>query len=146
MLAKPSKCEAAFDDEEAEEDDAFVKQVALTVPTTDDPSLFVLTFRMWVLGILSYVRDPLLPEPVSLLPRRATLDLGRLRPDSGGATGSPHGFQDHKPSVLPGQALGIHTQPRSIQREGTRTQHHLRQSWGSDGLRHPRCHCAQGFL
>ncbi|PIA48849.1 hypothetical protein AQUCO_01300037v1 [Aquilegia coerulea] len=32
-----------------------VKQVALTVPTTDDPSLPVVTFRMWVLGILCCV-------------------------------------------------------------------------------------------
>ncbi|XP_061352209.1 oligopeptide transporter 7-like [Gastrolobium bilobum] len=32
-----------------------IKQVALTVPTTDDPSLPVLTFRMWVLGTLSCV-------------------------------------------------------------------------------------------
>ncbi|CAM8881944.1 unnamed protein product [Rhodiola kirilowii] len=30
-----------------------VKQVALTVPITDDPTLPVLTFRMWVLGALS---------------------------------------------------------------------------------------------
>lgn len=32
-----------------------VEQVALTVPTTDDPSIPVLTFRMWVLGTLSCV-------------------------------------------------------------------------------------------
>ncbi|KAF7810501.1 oligopeptide transporter 7-like [Senna tora] len=32
-----------------------IKQVALTVPTTDDPSLPVLTFRMWVLGTVSCV-------------------------------------------------------------------------------------------
>ncbi|KAK7316507.1 hypothetical protein RJT34_00017 [Clitoria ternatea] len=32
-----------------------IKQVALTVATTDDPSLPVLTFRMWVLGTLSCV-------------------------------------------------------------------------------------------
>ncbi|KAK9103939.1 hypothetical protein Sjap_021193 [Stephania japonica] len=32
-----------------------VKQVALTVPTTDDASLPVLTFRMWVLGLVSCV-------------------------------------------------------------------------------------------
>ena len=32
-----------------------VKQVALTVPTTDEPSLPVLTFRMWVLGTLSCI-------------------------------------------------------------------------------------------
>ncbi|KAI3990171.1 hypothetical protein MKX01_029149 [Papaver californicum] len=32
-----------------------VKQVALTVPVTDDPTIPVLTFRMWVLGTLSCV-------------------------------------------------------------------------------------------
>ncbi|PSR91409.1 Oligopeptide transporter like [Actinidia chinensis var. chinensis] len=37
----------------AEEENSPVKQVALTVPTTDDPTLPVLTFRMWVLGVLS---------------------------------------------------------------------------------------------
>ncbi|GMH28834.1 hypothetical protein Nepgr_030677 [Nepenthes gracilis] len=35
------------------EENSPVKQVALTVPTTDDPTLPVLTFRMWVLGALS---------------------------------------------------------------------------------------------
>ncbi|KAI4315569.1 hypothetical protein L6164_028365 [Bauhinia variegata] len=39
---------------EAEENSP-VKQVALTVPTTDDPTLPVLTFRMWVLGTISCV-------------------------------------------------------------------------------------------
>ncbi|XP_004309550.1 PREDICTED: oligopeptide transporter 7 [Fragaria vesca subsp. vesca] len=38
-----------------EEENSPVKQVALTVPTGDDPSLPVLTFRMWVLGTLSCV-------------------------------------------------------------------------------------------
>ncbi|KAG4918149.1 hypothetical protein JHK85_056430 [Glycine max] len=37
------------------EENSPIKQVALTVPTTDDPSLPVLTFRMWVLGTLSCV-------------------------------------------------------------------------------------------
>ncbi|GLU17567.1 hypothetical protein SLE2022_339280 [Rubroshorea leprosula] len=37
------------------EENSPVRQVALTVPTTDDPSLPVLTFRMWVLGSLSCV-------------------------------------------------------------------------------------------
>jgi OPT family oligopeptide transporter len=32
-----------------------IKQVELTVPKTDDPTLAILTFRMWVLGILSCV-------------------------------------------------------------------------------------------
>ncbi|KAJ4840912.1 OPT super [Turnera subulata] len=38
-----------------EEENSPVKQVALTVPTTDDPSLPVLTFRMWVLGTISCI-------------------------------------------------------------------------------------------
>ncbi|CAL5430074.1 unnamed protein product [Camellia sinensis] len=42
-------------EEEEEEENSPVKQVAVTVPTTDDPSLPVLTFRMWVLGILSCI-------------------------------------------------------------------------------------------
>lgn len=32
-----------------------VEEVALTVPTTDDPYLPVMTFRMWVLGITSCI-------------------------------------------------------------------------------------------
>lgn len=61
--ARPSKCDTAFDDEEDDDDDDdFVKQVALTVPTTDDPSLPVLTFCMWVLGILSCVTLSLLNQ------------------------------------------------------------------------------------
>ncbi|KAJ8764821.1 hypothetical protein K2173_010286 [Erythroxylum novogranatense] len=40
---------------EEDEENSPVKQVALTVPTTDDPSLPVLTFRMWVLGTVSCV-------------------------------------------------------------------------------------------
>lgn len=39
-----------------EEDEEFpVKQVELTVPKTDDPTMPVLTFRMWVLGLCSCV-------------------------------------------------------------------------------------------
>ncbi|XP_068635317.1 oligopeptide transporter 7-like [Aristolochia californica] len=36
-------------------DNSPIEQVALTVPTSDDPTLPVLTFRMWVLGTLSCV-------------------------------------------------------------------------------------------
>ncbi|MCO5597883.1 hypothetical protein L7F22_051968 [Adiantum nelumboides] len=40
----------------ANDNDEFpVEQVALTVPTTDDPSLPVWTFRMWSIGLLSCV-------------------------------------------------------------------------------------------
>nr|AEJ88342.1 putative oligopeptide transporter [Tamarix hispida] len=37
------------------EENSPVKQVALTVPTTDDPTLPVLTCRMWILGALSCI-------------------------------------------------------------------------------------------
>ncbi|XXG76130.1 hypothetical protein AAC387_Pa08g0551 [Persea americana] len=36
-------------------DNSPIQQVALTVPITDDPSIPVLTFRMWFLGLLSCV-------------------------------------------------------------------------------------------
>lgn len=38
-----------------EEDRSSIEQVELTVPKTDDPTLPVLTFRMWVLGLASCV-------------------------------------------------------------------------------------------
>ncbi|KAF9602292.1 hypothetical protein IFM89_026409 [Coptis chinensis] len=42
-------------DSEVEEENSRIKQVAMTVSTADDPTLPVLTFRMWVLGTLSCV-------------------------------------------------------------------------------------------
>nr|XP_023879986.1 oligopeptide transporter 7-like [Quercus suber]POE76290.1 oligopeptide transporter 7 [Quercus suber] len=42
-------------EEQEPEENSPIKQVALTVPITDDPSLPVLTFRMWVLGALSCI-------------------------------------------------------------------------------------------
>lgn len=54
---KPSSSEVnePVEPKEEKEENSPVKQVALTVPTTDDPSLPVLTFRMWVLGTLSCI-------------------------------------------------------------------------------------------
>ncbi|KAM3743914.1 hypothetical protein ACB098_06G012200 [Castanea mollissima] len=44
------------DDANGEEDnDSPIEQVRLTVPPTDDPTLPALTFRMWVLGLISCV-------------------------------------------------------------------------------------------
>ncbi|KAK7350968.1 hypothetical protein VNO77_10063 [Canavalia gladiata] len=40
---------------DSEDEECRVKQVELTVPKTDDPTLPILTFRMWVLGIVSCV-------------------------------------------------------------------------------------------
>ncbi|MCL7023772.1 hypothetical protein MKW94_019540, partial [Papaver nudicaule] len=80
-MAEPEK----YDEEEEK---ALVKQVALTVPTTDDPTLPVLTFRMWVLGTLScillsflnqffyYRKEPLTISSVSA--QIAVVPLGHL--------------------------------------------------------------------
>ncbi|KAL7003645.1 oligopeptide transporter 6 [Sarracenia purpurea var. burkii] len=43
------------DDPAASSDECPIKQVDVTVPKTDDPTLPVLTFRMWVLGLASCV-------------------------------------------------------------------------------------------
>ena len=51
-LAEPVgavKEEGILDDEETSP----IEEVRLTVPTTDDPSLPVWTFRMWSIGLLS---------------------------------------------------------------------------------------------
>ncbi|XP_042948773.1 oligopeptide transporter 7-like [Carya illinoinensis] len=53
--AMEAKSKSEVEEEQEQEENSPVKQVALTVPTTDDPSLLVLTFRMWVLGALSCI-------------------------------------------------------------------------------------------
>ncbi|GLJ26001.1 hypothetical protein SUGI_0498760 [Cryptomeria japonica] len=73
---------------EDENEQSPVEQVALTVPTTDDPSMPTLTFRMWVLGVLSCVLLSFLnqffwyrTEPLSVTAisaQIAVLPLGRL--------------------------------------------------------------------
>ncbi|XP_027337129.1 oligopeptide transporter 6-like [Abrus precatorius] len=47
-------CKSASENEN-ENEECIVKQVELTVPKTDDPTMHILTFRMWVLGIVSCV-------------------------------------------------------------------------------------------
>ncbi|KAK0586235.1 hypothetical protein LWI29_003267 [Acer saccharum] len=55
LLSAESSSSATSPEIHNHEENSPVEQVALTVPTTDDPSLPVLTFRMWVLGTLSCV-------------------------------------------------------------------------------------------
>jgi OPT family oligopeptide transporter len=71
-----------------EEEQSPIEQVRLTVPTTDDTSLPVWTFRMWSLGLLSnallsflnqffsYRREPLIVTQITV--QVATLPIGRL--------------------------------------------------------------------
>ncbi|KAL0366346.1 UNVERIFIED_CONTAM: Oligopeptide transporter 4 [Sesamum radiatum] len=65
-----------------------IEEVRLTVPVTDDPTLPVWTFRMWVLGLLScvllsflnqffsYRREPLIITQITVLV--ASLPVGRF--------------------------------------------------------------------
>nr|GMC55120.1 oligopeptide transporter 4-like [Ipomoea batatas] len=65
-----------------------IEQVRLTVPNTDDPTLPVWTFRMWVLGVLScvllsflnqffaYRKEPLTITQITV--QVATLPIGRF--------------------------------------------------------------------
>ncbi|XP_077231441.1 oligopeptide transporter 7-like isoform X1 [Tasmannia lanceolata] len=50
-----SMAENALEHTSEPSDNSSIEQVQLTVPITDDPTLPVLTFRMWVLGTLSCV-------------------------------------------------------------------------------------------
>ncbi|KAL8160506.1 hypothetical protein V2J09_002043 [Rumex salicifolius] len=52
-MEDPSSDHTADSDQENSE--CTIKEVEVTVPTTDDPSLPVMTFRMWVLGVTSCV-------------------------------------------------------------------------------------------
>ncbi|XP_037423581.1 oligopeptide transporter 7-like isoform X3 [Triticum dicoccoides] len=75
-------------DEEEEGENSPIEQVALTVPVSDDPDTPVLTFRMWVLGVLScaalsflnqffwYRKEPLTVTAISA--QVAVVPLGRL--------------------------------------------------------------------
>ncbi|XP_049375723.1 oligopeptide transporter 4-like [Solanum verrucosum] len=75
-----------FDDED--KDESPIEQVRLTVPTNDDPSVPVWTFRMWFLGIIfcglmsfiniffSYRQNPLIISMITA--QVASLPLGKL--------------------------------------------------------------------
>ncbi|KAJ6326552.1 hypothetical protein OIU78_013618 [Salix suchowensis] len=87
-LPSSSKSQTPEINQVQDEENSPVKQVALTVPTTDDSSLPVLTFRMWVLGTLSCVLLSFLnqffwyrTEPLSITAisaQIAVVPLGRL--------------------------------------------------------------------
>ncbi len=78
---------------------------------------------------------PLLPEPVLLVPQRASdadIDLGS---DRGGSTWPPDGVDFNGASVLQRTKVGVHAESWSIQREGARADHHLCQLRGWQRVR-----------
>ncbi|KAI3457971.1 hypothetical protein Pfo_014634 [Paulownia fortunei] len=87
-MAHEMKEDLAMDVSGADSDECPIKQVDVTVPKTDDPTLPVYTFRMWFLGItacllLSFVNqffwyrtEPLVIGPISA--QIAVVPLGHL--------------------------------------------------------------------
>ncbi|XP_062074647.1 oligopeptide transporter 7 isoform X1 [Humulus lupulus] len=83
-----SSSSSSKNDVVSSEENSPVEQVALTVPTTDDPTIPVLTFRMWFLGTLScallsflnqffwYRKEPLSITAISA--QIAVVPLGQL--------------------------------------------------------------------
>ncbi|KAF3976247.1 hypothetical protein CMV_000565 [Castanea mollissima] len=93
-----------------EDEQSPIEQVRLTVPTTDDTSLPVWTFRMWTLGLLScallsflnqffsYRREPLIITQITV--QVATLPIGRLMASVLPTT--PFRIGSHELSLNPG--------------------------------------------
>jgi len=73
------------------------------------------------------LRASLLPEPVLRIPEGATVGDGDIGADSGGAGGTPDGGGGYKARVHEGDEVGVHAEPRVVQREGARAYHYLRQ-------------------
>ncbi|XP_047319423.1 oligopeptide transporter 7-like [Impatiens glandulifera] len=83
-----SRQDRILEDELSPPENSPVEQVALTVPISDNPSLPVLTFRMWVLGLISciflafinqffwYRTEPLMVSAISA--QIAVVPLGKL--------------------------------------------------------------------
>ncbi|GJT00526.1 oligopeptide transporter 4-like protein [Tanacetum coccineum] len=77
-----------YEEEEHDDEESPIEEVRLTVPTSDDPTQSVWTFRMWVLGLVScvllsfldqffsYRKSPLIITQITV--QVATLPLGRL--------------------------------------------------------------------
>lgn len=55
LISKHDDIPSSSSVDASSEDNSPIEQVALTVPVADDPSIPVLTFRMWVLGTVSCV-------------------------------------------------------------------------------------------
>uniref|UniRef100_A0A5B7B5B4 Putative oligopeptide transporter 4-like n=1 Tax=Davidia involucrata TaxID=16924 RepID=A0A5B7B5B4_DAVIN len=87
-IEDPVREKISEDDDINEEEQSPIEQVRLTVPSTDDPSIPVWTFRMWVLGVLScgllsflnqffsYRKQPLVITQITV--QVATLPIGRF--------------------------------------------------------------------
>lgn len=86
----PTAVKKPFEEENEGKDDeeSPIEEVRLTVPTTDDPTQYLWTFRMWVLGLIScvllsflnqffsYRTSPLVITQITV--QVATLPIGRF--------------------------------------------------------------------
>ncbi|GAY53758.1 hypothetical protein CUMW_151450 [Citrus unshiu] len=77
-----------------------IEQVALTVPTTDDPSLQTFTFRTSLI-----MHPPFISQPILLVPPRASLYLLHLRSNRRRSTRLSHGQNSSEKSLLRGTKI-----------------------------------------
>jgi hypothetical protein len=104
-----------------------VEEVALVVPETDDPSLPVMTFRAWFLG-LTIMRPPHLPQHLLHVPHAATDHLGHPHANRRPAHWEVHGVHAAQDGVQP-VWMEVQLESWAVQHEGACHHHHLRQLW-----------------
>ena len=83
------------------------------------------------------LRTLIVPQTILLVPKGTSITHFNIGSDSGGSVGSPNGFYGNRSSFLRGAEMGIHTQSRTIQREGTCIDYDICQLWSWKSLRHP---------
>lgn len=80
------------------------------------------------------LRCALLSQSVLLVPPRAAVDHRYIRPDRGCPPRTPDGGGAHPAGLLQWPKVGIQLEPRPIQREGARADHHLCEFRGFQSL------------
>ncbi|CAI0452545.1 unnamed protein product, partial [Linum tenue] len=92
------------------------------------------------------LRDPLLREPVLLVPDPAHVHLRHLGPNRRCPLGPPPGQDAPDTCPLRRDKVGLHHEPGPVQCQGTRPHHHLRQRRRRHRLRHPHLERRQAVL
>lgn len=109
------------------EDTSPVEEVALVVPETDDPTLPVLTFRAWFLGLVSCALN--LSQHFLHLPYAAAHHLRNPHANLGLAHWQVHGQDSTNHPVQPSR-VALQLESWAVQHQGACHHHHLRQLRG----------------
>lgn len=88
------------------QENSHIKQVFLTVPVPDNPTLLVVTFWMWTLGAVACTLPSFLNQFFWYC-RKSLLITRNLCLDCSDTARPPHGNNDYANGVLQGVELGI---------------------------------------